>query len=107
MQLLGLDLNIHHTQYPKRHFRSSRTALDYRNLHCLQILTPINDHRELHSSTPPPEFPSRDVMLDQIDRCRNNGCSKEGCTQPIKLALREVPVGIQLPNEVVVIGSLT
>jgi hypothetical protein len=64
------------------------------------------DHKELHSTTPPPAFPSREEMNAQISRCRNNGCSKEGCTQPIKLALREVPVGIQLPREVIVIGSL-
>lgn len=107
MQLLGVDLNIHHTRYPKQAYRDNRVAHEFRNLHCQRILAPIDDHKELHSTTPPPAFPSREEMNAQISRCRNNGCSKEGCTQPIKLALREVPVGIQLPNEVVVIGSLT
>lgn len=102
MQLLGLDLNVHHVHHPRRAFLDDPIAKQFRELPCHRVIIPVDDHMEIHRNQPQPQMPSRQHMEAKLNDCYNAGCSRQGCTKPIKLACDPARIDVSaLPPTVV------
>lgn len=104
IRLLGLDLNVHHIHYPRTAFIDDPIAKQFREMPCQRVITPVDDHMELHRQQPKPQMPAKQHMEAVINSCLNSGCSRQGCTKPIKLACDPDRIDIaSLPATVVAI----
>lgn len=69
----------HHKMWPRRAYRNNAVAWKFRNLACNVVLLTAQEHREIHAKyrQTPGGMPEREVMLRQIDKCKDckGGCS--------------------------------
>lgn len=63
----------HHKMWPRRAYRISRVAWQFRNLPCNIVIITQEEHKEIHGQyrETPGGMPSRDEMLEQLNKCKD------------------------------------
>jgi hypothetical protein len=60
-------MDVHHRYYYRRDYASGLSKV-FRELEENKVLICRAEHEEIHATTPPPEHPSREEMLQAIGR---------------------------------------
>lgn len=66
-------MSRHHLFWPRRDYKTPLQK-KFRNLPCNIVLLEIDEHTELHRTTPPPKMPERSAMQLAIERHGRGEC---------------------------------